>query len=608
MQNHLRTKTFLTSLLINTGLFILFFILIYTRFGTTDDVEMQMVLSGQGVLQEPSAYLRYSHLLIGQVLSTLYTWFPDIPWYGSYLTMAHLTGMTAILYSILIMKPDKFRFMVFIFCFLLGETAMLQELQFTSSSIVLGTGATFLLSTAIVNTGDNRQKYWYSISFLLLMIVTMIRWDSFQLIVVLSTPLLLYGIFSNQQNRIRKLIFCTIILLSAYCVNKSHYLIQNQDPSWAEFNEYKHSLAAHDILDYRKPQYEWTEETSDDYFYKVGWEYEDYMLFRQWFFADSTVYGLKQFKAIQKTFQDCPYPQEHFEERGWQFFIETPMSDYIFYSFLFMSIVLMLIRGGRWTYILIGTSLILVIGILGSLFIFKHLPERVSYPIAFYLICLGALFITYDKEVMRKTKFFALFSIGIMAASNLKTVIRESSETAIDKMHWTAALDSLKAEPGQLYTGGGDFYMQKILTPFQNSNVPLLQDFNMLDFGHMSNSPSYYKQLKNFGIKNIHKESVLRDDLFFVHRKNSSFMMWYANFIHRHYNILIEFELIRSEEKVDIAVYRIREQIREEENSQGISLSNMHLHNIESKDPKKLKDPTIERGDFKEEETFYFTD
>lgn len=586
MRQFIQNKPFLSSIGLNLVLFIAFLSIFYTRFGTTDDVEMQMVLAGTGIIQESSANLRWTHIFIGQVLSNLYTFFPSLPWYGLYLTFAHLLGMSAILYSILLLKSSLFRVFIFIACFLLGETALLQELQFTSTALVLGTGAVFLLFIAISNPEDKRQKIWFLISFLMLLLVEMIRWNSFQLIVILALPLLLYAIFQQKEKRILNLLICTAILIGAWMVEQSHYLIQNQDPAWEAYNEYKHSLSAHDILDYHKPQYEWTPSTADDYFYKVGWEYEDLMLFKHWFFADSTVYGVQQFKALQQTFQTCPYPQEHIEERLWRFLIEFPIQDYVFYGFLLAGLCLMLIKGNRWLYLSLGTSILMIFTLLCALFVFKHLPSRVSYPMAFYLIALASLFITYDKELHRKTKLFTLAFIGFMILSNLKMVTLESSKTAFNKMHWSAALDSLDAQPNQLYIGGGDYYMQSTMTPYQATNDSLFSGFNMLDLGHFANSPNHYKQLENFGIENIHTTAHLDTNIYLIHRYNASFLNWYANFISRHYNLHIRYELIRKEKDVNVAVYRIEEQIRDNPNSQGVSLSNMEALGIKPKEEK----------------------
>lgn len=607
MRQYIQNYPFLSSLLINLGLFLLFLGIFYTRFGTTDDLEMQMVLAGKGILQESSPHLRWTHIFIGQILSNLYSYFPNSPWYGIYLTAAHLWGTTAILYSILILKFSLFRISIYILCFVLGEISMLQELQFTSSALVLGTGAVFLLFSAISNPNDKRRFYWYGLSFLMLCFVEMMRWNSFQLIVILGTPLLLYGIFQQQQKRIKNLAYCVFILIAAWGIEQSHYLIQNQNQKWANYNTYKHALSAHDILDYNKPQYLWTSSTADDYFYKVGWEYEDLMLFKHWFFADSTVFGLKQFKALQASFQNCPYPQEHIQQRLWQFFVEFPMEDTIFYAFLVLGICLMLLRGNRWVYLLLIVSFGFVFTILVFLFLYKHLPTRVSYPMGFYLIALAALFMTYEKEISRQTKVHLLIIIGLMVLSSLKMVTSKSSQFAIKKMHWSAALDSLNAKPEQLYIGGGDFYMHETMTPYQNLNDSMFMHFNMLDFGHFANSPNHYKQLDNFGIKNIHTEAPLDTNIYIIHRYGAPFLSWYANFVYRHYNMHIEYELVRREENINIAVYQIKEQIREQPNSQGVSLSNMQDFGIKPSDPNKYKaDPTKPKAGYLEEELFYF--
>lgn len=609
VQQYLDNKPFVVSLVLNFILFASFLGIFYTTFGTTDDVEMQMVLAGKAVLQEPSANLRWTHLFIGYFLSTLYSWFPSIPWYGWYLTLTHFVGMTAILYSVLILKPSLFRVAIYCCLFAIGETALLQELQFTSSSIIIQIGAVFLLFTAFSNPKDKRVKKWAFFSVALFIFGAMIRWDSFLLIVVLGSPLLLYGIFQQAEKRVFNILFCLAIITAAWSVDQVHYLIQNQDKDWADFNEYKKLLSAHDILDYKKPQYNWDATTADDYYYKVGWEYEDYMMFHQWFFADSTVFGLRHFKALQETFQDCPYPEEHIQERLWQFFIETPLKDYVYYCFIILAISFLFMTGNRWLYATLGLSMLLVFALLASLYVYKHLPIRVSYPMSFYLLALAMLFMAHDQEFSLKTKWWSLALLGVLLLSNFKMITNESSKIAHKKIYWAAALDSLNAQEHQLYIGGGDFYMEPLMTPYQSLSDSMFTGFNMVDFGHLANCPTTYKQLENFNIENIHTQAPIDSNIYLLHRYDSPFLKWYASFVLRHYNRYIEYELVQKEVNpiVNIAVYRIKEQIRHIKNSQGINRENMHEFGLKLKDPNEIEEDSSKlRVNYSKEEEFLF--
>ena len=602
MHKILKNKPLLVSIGINACLFLLFFAVFYSRYGTTDDVEMQMILSGKAVINQPYAYLRYTHVFIGFILSFLYENIPSIPWYGSYLSLAHFMGMTAILYSILLLRPSIFSLSFYLLIFLVGETLLLQELQFTSSSIVLCSGGLLLLYVEHSSVDKGRLGCTL-VAILALIWGSMIRWESFQLSLILGIPLLVLASIESQK---WKTIWIGMlgITTSAFLIHQSHYLIENQDPSWKNYNNFKQSLSAHNILDYQKSQYLWNENTADDYFYKVGWEYEDFQLFKQWFFADTTVFGLQQFSAIQSSFEDCPTPVEDIEERSWNFWIEQPLSDYVFHAFLVLAIALMCIKVNRWTYTTLFASATMVYLILYSLFLLKHLPERVSFPMGFYLIALSAIVVAKNIAINRQTKFFSLVLLALLALSSTKSLIKQSSQTALQKQYWTAALDSLNATSDQLYIGGGDFYMQAILTPFHPTQDSLIDHFNMLDFGHLSNAPVHFKQLDYFGIDNIHTQAVRDSSIFLVHRFNAPILQWYAHFLHRHYNMHIEYELLRKENKVDIAVYRIREQIRTKKNSQGINLKNMHEFGIDS--ISNLS--PFKRADFKEQEIFYFVD
>ena len=603
MQQFLKNKPFIFSIGLNACLFVLFYTVFYTRYGTTDDVEMQMILSGKAVIDQPYGFLRYTHVFIGLVLSYLYENIPWLPWYGSYLCMAHFWGMTVILYSILILRPTLYTVLFYVLAFVIGEALLLQELQFTSASIVLGSAGIILLYTT--NTVFSRNNFRYKFGgFILLLFCSMIRWESFQLSLLLGSPLILLGCIESKKWK-QSIVFFSLLISCTFVLQQTHYYIENIDPEWKKFNDFKHSLAAHNILDYQQSQYLWNDNNADEYFYNVGWEYEDYQLFKHWFFADSSVYGLQQFRAIQSSFEDCPVPIEDVKERGWNFIIERPLNDSIFYAFIAIAIALLCIGPNKWTYATLLASAAMVYFILFSLFLLKHLPDRVSFPMGFYLIALTMTIIAKNIVIDRRGKFFSLVLLGLLALSSTKKLIKKSSQTAFQKMYWTAALDSLDASKEQLYIGGGDFYMQAILTPFHPSQDSLIDNFKMLDFGHLSNAPVYYKQLEHFNIENIHIQAVRDSSIYLVHRYNAPILKWYANFLHRHYNMHIEYELVRKETEVDIAVYRIREQIRTQKNSQGIHLANMHEYGINSNDDKNKKIP---RASFKEQDIFYFID
>ena len=145
MQHSLKKYTFLYSILNNFILFILLFLLFDPQYGTTDDSEMQMILSGNHVFNEPYPILRYSSFFIGLFLSKLYEIQGHIPWYGIYLILAHFLGCTLILYTYLKINPSRFKLGYFYCIFLCFEAFLLQELQFTSSALILSFGGIFLL-------------------------------------------------------------------------------------------------------------------------------------------------------------------------------------------------------------------------------------------------------------------------------------------------------------------------------------------------------------------------------------------------------------------------------------------------------------------------------
>lgn len=555
MRTFLQKQPLLSSLFVNLGLFLLTYTLFYSRFGTTDDIEMQMVLSGKMVLQTPSAYLRYSHIWVGEMLSSLYTFFPAISWYTYCLVSAHFAGMTMLLYSILKLNNTPFRLMTYIALFALGEVVLLQELQFTSASLVLQIGGIALLYWSFSQALINKKAVLIAATAMLW--ASMIRWESFGLGVVLGLPLLLLIIGQQPQKKLLKIAICLSIIGSAWLSNKWHYHVHNQHEDWATFHQYKHLGSGQAILDFHNPNYEWTANTADDYFYKVGWEYGDLQLFKHWFLADSSVYGYAQFEALQYTFGDCPLPTDYRNQKIWDFFIDYPLDDYVYHGFLVLLLCLIFLRGNRWQYSTLLATAILILILLASLYIYTHLPPRVSYGMSFYLMCLAALFFDYNTVMQRQTKIWTLVLIGFLAISSLKKATKSSAEVATQALYATQALDSLQAQPHQLYIGGGDYYLMPLITPFRSMSDSIFEGFNMLDFGHLSNTPTHYQQLANFGIDNIHTTAIDDSTIYLIHRPASSFLSWYTDFVRRHYDKNIELELVRKEEYLDVAVYRI---------------------------------------------------
>ena len=549
---------FLSSLCLTFLFFIAFFCCFTSQYGTTDDVEMQMVLSGYGVLQAPSPYLRYTHIGIGQAIATLYELAPSIPWYGSYLYAAHFLGFWAISYSFLALQAGLFRLALLGLLFGSIEIRLLQELQFTSSALMLGFGGILLASIACFKAWTSSSKKMLFVAATLLLFVAMMRFDSFILSIILGGPVLLFSLYKNRQHLALKVGITFTLLLGAWALQQTHFQLIQKEKGWKDFHTYQSLLVGQNMYDYKLPMYTWTAESAPDYYHKVGWSYEDWYFLNKWFLADSTVYGIKPMLKIHQHFKDKPYPEGYLKQKSLSFLQKYPFTNFIFHSFLIALLALLFIPYSPPVYLLIGTVAAETFALLFTLGVFKHLPERVSFPLCAFLVIISLLFIGFKHKIALRQKIILLTLLSLFTIDFSKTAFNKSSTIKAQQKAWLQALKILKPKANQLYTGGGDFYMEKAILPLTNTADSLFQNFNMLDFGHLSNTPTFYKQLDNFGIKNIHLESINNSALFFIARPNNTYRFWYKDFLYRHYDKEIYFETALINWDLNIAVYKIK--------------------------------------------------
>ena len=277
--------------------------------GDTDDVRASMFASGVCVPGGPSDKLLYSNHLIGCGLSSLYVAWPDVPWYGIYLTGSCLLAHLVIIYAVFRLSNDvRTRLAVILFVFTFGSHIWVC-INFTRVACIVAMAGISLTAGAVIEeAATQRRTPFYTrliLGWALVAFAGMIRWQAVQLMGLILAPAML--ILARQSWRTvsgpRHLIIASIAILSMFTVESWSQMQLRSDPGWSAFKEFERPMA-HLINNRRAgPLLYEADGQSDDTsatLQSVGWTYNDAGLFDRWLFIDETVFSTQNVDRVDR--------------------------------------------------------------------------------------------------------------------------------------------------------------------------------------------------------------------------------------------------------------------------------------------------------------------
>jgi hypothetical protein len=265
--------------LLNAFLFSLFFAFATPCYETNDDLSMQMIASGFYTGQ-PSEYLVFTNFLIGWPLRLLYGLSPGCNWYFAYLVTVHYAALTAIAFVVLSRRPGWPFGLLYVGFFLVVETRILLELQFTTTAFLAGTAGLLLVVDGLQR---GRAPRWSLIiaGFAFTALIVMIREPVAPLLVLIALPFLIERLGLAGWRRLLGIgLVCAALFLALQGINRWYYV---RDPAWAEYLEYNnlrgkiHRTALNARIQEAGPV--------------AGWSQNDTYMFDNWYFAEPDVYG-----------------------------------------------------------------------------------------------------------------------------------------------------------------------------------------------------------------------------------------------------------------------------------------------------------------------------
>ena len=543
----LSRKPLLVSLLINAVLFTIIYLAYTWHFRTNDDMGMLLRAAGVSKVTEPSAFILYSNIIIGWVLSMLYQLSLSIPWYALYMTASMFVAHVVILYVVLRKVPNWVVLVWYLFFFWLVTADMLIGIQFTmTASLVTLAGFVLLFFDQPSTVTDKLSvNEWLTsrniLAVFLIVFGCMIRWRAMVMITIAMLPVIaIYSIKKPIPLLVQKagvLAMALLLSFGAYSINSFAY---KQDPGWAKFH--KHKPIAMKFVNDRLLEYI-DQKQAAKLIKEANWTFNDYQMFVGWFFMSEELYGLP---VLEKMINNMP-PQKNLTLAIATKEMKRIMSGkFALRCAVLFGLALVLLRF-NWRNIL--TILVIILAVTALLyyviFFYKSPPQRVFMPL-FSLVALSPFllwnskgFISIgEKNWWRIVPFIIMIGLACWVSAKAFVFYAEESDNYQQGKEWLhKAMKSFKPSPKNLYVVWGQGYPWKFITPFDD--ITFLRNFNTFGLGTGQHSPSNKKMLQKFGITDLYQDLVYKDNVFLMIRNQfiEKRLPLYHKFMRQHYNL-----------------------------------------------------------------------
>ncbi len=532
-----------------------------SAFASCDDVEMQQVLSGTAMGEGHYGALRYTHIWTGNWIKALYQWRMDWPWYGMYWYAIQAISIFSIGLVVLRRGAHIYALLAWILYLVGVHTWFIQNLQFTASAILVGIAGGFIVREALLSK-FSRMLALFALGWGLFLLSSMGRAEAFFLSFALSLPVMLLtdpgvkNILPRPRVFIRNSLMISLIAISGWGIWIIHKHALDQNPIWAQWHNADDTKVRVSIHDFHDARYDWNAQTAGIY-QQVGWDKNDYDLFKSWFIADTSVYGqaaMQQLKTLSKQMPAMTLAQRF--ERVKDFIGNMPFVLMLMGA-LHILLLLHSLKQARTTLVL-SLAIGSVWAIALYLTAYKHLPDRVYYPLFAFPFLLGISHAFQNAAWKLWLRVILIAGLIWSIVVFIPRYYKRSRAIVTQEQVWRDALQDIAPQSHELFVGSGGLFSEKIIRPFTAMNDPLLYSFHAVDFGHFSNIPVYYRKLKRFNIKQLHAQIANRDNVMLLCGLDDVFLSRYKAFIKRHYQLSVQFELVHHIEDINMAVYKVK--------------------------------------------------
>ncbi len=532
------------ALVLNVLLFAAVYASLTPHYVTTDDPAMTMQAAGVSMVDEASPILLFSHPWIGKILTVLYAWNLQVPWYGLYLVGTLFLAHTTLLFALLRNRPTLCALGGFLIYFVAVGVFLLINLQYTIvACLATGSGLVLLLAYPLDRRDGKACARWCWVPVLLaatMMIVLggMIRWNGFRMaMAAIVIPGLCYRWGEPLGRMTLRLTAIAVAILLAGQVQKSDERMRAgvENAKYGEVASLRSTFNDCMVLE-SKPR-----EQQEEIVRHVGWTLNDYDMLMQWFWMDEKVYSPEKMRAI---FAELPRARDvrlsDVAELGGEI-LHNPGAR----SCLLLMVAFGILGWGAWSQLArLSCALGFFVVLMAYLWLSdRRPPERVYVPMLTVLAWLPLVFVDL-KEALQPGKGLlhkmALFGVTLLLAVQAVQVVTcsvaESRRYAARHRELRATVARMSPHPADLYVIQGATFPWRWVTPF--CDISFLRPFNSFNLWTDEHSPAAARRLQSRDIDNLYVALADKEHVFLLTR-NNRFLDVYSQFVREHYDLLV---------------------------------------------------------------------
>ena len=542
-------STGIWTLGITICLFALTLLLITPVYDQPDDPTIALVASGYGNVDGPDEHLIYSNVLIGLILKQLYLTAPLVPWYGGYLLLIQFLAHWILLYALLLSIRDYRCVLGYILFYMVVGVYLLTHIQFTTTAFLIGmAGLAVILVSLFLDSNGSHCRWLKWLGALCLIISSLIRFTSFQMLILASVPLFLicaFHYFKVIKLKTYLVPAAVVILGVAGCKMYDTYYYQ-QDDDWRNFMQY-HAAAA-EVSNYVLIPY--TEETRK-VFDDTGWSHADYLMIRDFNYLDPVTFSsakLRNFSKQKKAMNLRKHPPV----------MQARMKDFknVFTNTVSLLCIIAAIflaslnEKHCWHRSIVKWLLMWSVLIMLGLIIYKKLPERVFIPLTalpFYLSLLLNLPDIFSQLKNKKFDKHFVFRTGVLllflaASVSVWEQVKLSEFKVKGNIRFKNDLRTLQEKwPDKVFLTQCRFPVGLFL-PLDNQSE--IQGMKWLYLTGRQKSPLFQQKMKEYEILSAYTELYETDRLYLIMLPR--FVPLFETYLKQHYDVDLEFKNVYS--------------------------------------------------------------
>ena len=518
LQGH---REFFFSLALTLLSALVFWVILFARFETNDDVGMAAIIYGyQG---EFTSRMVFINVLMGYLMEACLTVIPQLPWYTLFqcgLLMASFGTMLYLIFCRFQRWTAVFAASMLLIFFGYQCFTLVQFSKTAGAAVIAGILLMF-------HAWTHRRRWWfYALAGALILAGSMYRFSVFEMLLI---PLAGVGLFllipllkqRSWKDILRLCIpFVVVFALCFGCKIFDTWSYQYID-NWNEYLQFN-SLRA-ELLDYGFPDYE----ENIELYNSLGISERDLTLYKSWEFADPEVFTIE---AMEQLVAAKPPRTPATLSTIWS----TLGIGLLYYSFLPATLIVLLLGllwGKKQSLLLLGYEVLAFCGVQIYLFLRgRYLVSRVDISL-FLAVFLVLVLYTWELAPKLQRRLGLVLSAAALFVSLPYMVSTQSQAPSIQASAQNSqdTFELISSDPSHLYLVTG---LPTDLSLFHIESQGSRSNWSQLG-GWKTHSPIMQSVWDRFGVTNPFRNMVDNPDIYYLCNSNIDLRL---DYIHNHYS------------------------------------------------------------------------